>query len=229
MIRYALALAFAATASAGPLCTAGASLASYEALGVSGCVVDPSNSLSVGAFSYSVLSSSNPGVVTPDTDISVTPITLGPGHVGIDFTSGTFDVSGSDFVNYQIGFTWDPPPIRSGDDVFSDPVTAPGLAKVNTTLCLGAAFTGISCSMSIAALTVSDNGISPVLTDSATFTPVITLGVLNVLELDGGGGSGSAIIDGFSNDITVTPEPATLLTVFGGFLTLMWRRRLERK
>jgi len=228
MVRFGIALALAAAAYAGPLCTAGASLASYEALGVSGCVVDPTTSLSVGAFSYSVLSSSSPSVVTPDTDIFVTPIVLGPGHVGIDFTSGTFDVSGSDFVDYQIGFTWDLPPIRSGDDILSDPVVPPGLAEVNTTLCLGAAFTGISCSMSTAALTVSDNGISPVLTDSATFTPVTTLGVLNDLDLSGGGSGGSADITGFSNDITLTPEPATLLMAFGGWLTLMWRRRLAR-
>jgi hypothetical protein len=228
MVRFAFALALAATASAGPLCTAGASLASYEALGVSGCVVDPTTSLSVGAFSYSVLSSSNPGVVTPDTDIFVTPIVLGPGHVGIDFTSGAFDVTGSDFVDYQIGFTWDLPPIRSGDDILTDPVVAPGLAEVNTTLCLGAAFTGISCSMSTAALTVFDNGISPVLTDSATFTPITTLGVLNDLDLSGGGSGGSAEITGFSNDITLAPEPATLLMAFGGGLTLMCRRRLAR-
>jgi hypothetical protein len=223
MFRFALVFALAAAAYGGPLCVPGASLASYEALGPAGCVIDPAIPLSAGGFSYSVLSSSGAGVVTPDTNIFVTPLILGPLDFRIEFTSGAFDVSGSDFVDYQIGFTWDPPVIRSADDL-NDPVVPPGLAQVATTLCLGAAFTGSSCSTSTAALTVSDNGISPVLTQSVSFAEVPILGVLNDLDLSGGG-SGSAEITGFSNDISLAPEPAALPMAAGGLLILIRRRR----
>jgi len=240
MLRIALAFAFAATALAGPLCIPGGSLASYEALGASGCVVDPTTSVAVGSFSYTVLPST--GVITPDTDIFVTPVFLGSGHIGLNFTSASFGVTGSQFVDYQIGFTWDPPPIRSADDLLEDPVVPPGSAQVTTSLCLGAAFTGTVCPLSTALLTVSDDGISPMLTDAVSFASVTTLGVLDTLLLNGGGSSespgvstdnavlgGSADITGFSNDVTLVPEPATWVIAACGLLALAWRPRSGRR
>jgi MYXO-CTERM domain-containing protein len=227
MIRILIFLACCTAAFATPLCVSGGSLASYEALGVSGCIVDASIPLIVEDFSYGVLSSSSPGVVTPDTDIFVTPVVLGSGHPGIELTSDTFSVTGTDFVNYQIGFTWDLPDIRSGDDILTDPVVAPGLAEVTTGLCLGAEYTGTSCSMSTASLTVFDDGISPVLMDADAISSVGVMGVLDTLELTGGG-TGSAEITGFQNDITLAPEPSSWLLAVTGVAALAWRRRRER-
>jgi hypothetical protein len=221
-----LALASVAVASAAPLCIAGASLASYQALGAGGCMVDLTSGIIVNDFSYTVLASSNPGVVTPNTAISVTPVFPAPGRFGIDFTSTSFTLSGTDFVKYRIGFTWDPD-VRSADDLLetSTPV-APGFAKVTTTLCELFAFSGTSCSGTTATLNVSHDGITPLLTDSITFAPDNNglLGVLNELELNGGN-TGSSEIRGFANNITLVPEPSAFAAVAIGILTLaLWGR-----
>ena len=231
LVRFLFALASVAVASAAPLCNPGASLASYEALGSGGCTISATTPIpiTIADFSYSVLASSNPGVITPNTDIFVTPFFTGPDHFGVNFTSGTFSLSGSDFVRYQIGFTWDPD-VRSADDLLetSTPV-APGFATVNTTLCELFAFSGTSCPGTTASLNVSHNGITPNLTDSVNFSPPVSglLGVLNVLELNGGG-SGSSEIRGFSNGITVSPEPGAFIPVALGIAILAWRRRAVR-
>jgi hypothetical protein len=228
MCRFFFALVSVAAASAAPLCIPGASLASYEALGPAGCVVNAAIPILAGGFSYSVLASSSPSVVTPDTAIFVTPVFPGFDRFGINFTSGTFMLTGSDFVRYSIGFTWDPNDVRSADDVLetSTPV-APGFAKDTTGVCIGAAFTGTVCSMPMDTLVVSHDGITPMLTaTTGDFSSLqSTVGILNTLELNGGG-TGSSEIIGFANNITTVPEPGPWLMSLTALVALAARRQL---
>jgi hypothetical protein len=207
---------------AGPVaCVPGGTLASYEALGATGCNVGP---LLVNNFAFSVLSGS--GSVT-DSTIFVTPTHPSSRVYGLNFASTGFTVTGSGSVMYLVGYTWDPTDdIQSLDDVMDPPIaTPPGFSKVTTTGCLQAAFTGAVCSTSTTTVTVSQDGITPHLTDSASFAAVAVLGIRNVIDLEGGG-TGSASFDSFSNEVTI-PEPATGLTAVGclALLALGCRRR----
>lgn len=199
-----LLLLYSGVLFAAPLCTTG-TLASYEALGSGGCI---SGQLLVKDFVFSVLAAGGGADPIPDTAITVTPTSSAPGTFGLNFASAGFTVTGARFIKYLIAYTWDSHDIRSMDDLLDIAVTPPALVKITTDGCVGAAFIGTSCPAFIDTVTVSDDGITPVLFDKVTFPPmpVPVLGIRNTIDLEGNGAS--ATFDSFTNEVT-TPEPAT--------------------
>src|SRR5436190_630893 len=141
------ALLACACLQASPVCVPG-TLASYEALPVTGCMVGV---LTVNDFVFTVLGSSGGAVPLTDTQIIVAPIGT---RLGLSFSSTGFSVTGAESVQYLIGYTWDPSDtIQSMDDVMDPPSAILGFANVTTTGCLNAAFVGSTCSTSTVSIT----------------------------------------------------------------------------
>jgi len=204
---------------AGPVCVPG-TLASYEALPVTGCTVGV---LTVNNFVFTVLGSSGGAVPLTDTQIIVAPTSTG---LGLSFSSSGFSVSGAGSVQYLIGYTWDPSDtIQSMDDVMDPPSAILGFANVTTTGCLNAAFIGPICPTSTVSVTVFDNNGVTQFNDSVSFTPVPVLGIRNVIDLQAKGGSAS--FDSLASGLVV-PEPATWLYCATALMLLAARRRRFR-
>jgi hypothetical protein len=205
-----LILAFQLPAST---CVAGGTLASYEALGATGCTVGPQT---VSDFTFSVISSGGGATPATDTDITVTP-TSGLNFYGVQFAAADFSVTGTGFVNYLIGFTWDSLPIAGMGDVLD-----PGTVNIPTDGCVGAAFSGSSCSGTSVSVTVDLSQ----LTDSVFFPATATLGIANSISLNANGGTAS--FTSLENDAYVLPEPMSLFLVPLG-LTILAARVLPRQ
>src|ERR1035441_6761145 len=156
---------------AGVICTTG-TVASYEAMGASGCEI---GGLTVKNVQFSATAFSSPGIVVDASAISVTPV-FGAGTGGLGFASGSFNLSGADFATYLLTFAWDPPAgdIQGLEDVLSDnsPVF-PGYATVTTDACRGFFFVGAVCPGSTASVEVSDYGTSSTLISAALFDPPV--------------------------------------------------------
>jgi hypothetical protein len=198
--------------SAANVCIAGNTLNSYIALGGTGCTI---GGLTVKDFSFSVVSSG--GGDTPITSSDITIALLFPvGGFGVDFDSTGFSVSGTQFVNYDIGFTWDP----TGDMRSAADILDPGTTDILTDLCIGAAFTPL-CSGTPHTLHVFQGGGPSQLFDSFDFgTTVSVLGVVNHINLNNNGS-----FDGIINEVFI-PEPgSTALTVVGLLVLASQRRR----
>src|SRR5437588_6142263 len=86
---------------AAPMCISGGTLASYEALGATGCTIGPQT---VKDFTFSVVSSGGGAIPVTDANITVTPM-FGAGFYGTSFASTGFSVTGAGFVNYLVGYT----------------------------------------------------------------------------------------------------------------------------
>ena len=195
------------------VCISGNTLASYEALGSTGCVID---GLTVKDFVFSVVSSGGGATPIADTDINV--ITHSPfGGRGLEFQSTGFSVTGTQFVNYLIGFTWDP----SGDMRNASDILDPGTSDIITDLCVGAGFVGINCSGTPLSLHVFQGGGPSQLTDSVDFAPTGIVGVRDHIALTSNGSFNS-----IENEVLV-PEPASSWPATAGLVMLagLWRRR----
>jgi hypothetical protein len=201
-----------------PVCISGNSLASYGALGSAGCTVGP---VTAKDFLFSVLSSGGGVIPITAADITITTEPTAP-NFGLLFSSLGFSVTGTEFVTYLVGYTWDP----SGDIRSASDVLDPGQADIVTNLCVGAEFVGATCSGTALSLHVFE-GATTQLTDSIQFAGVATLGVRDNISLDANGGSAS--FNSLSNQ-TMVPEPAygpwttACLLVLAGL-----RRRWARK
>ena len=197
-----------------PPCIAG-SLSSYQAL-LLGCTVGP---LTVSNFSFSVVSSSGgPTLLTPS-GINVTPL-LGP-SIGLVFSSGGFQVTSTQSVEYSLGYTWDPTPdIRGLGDILDPPF---GAASVKTDGCVNSPFVVGICPTSTVTLNVSPSQ----LTDFVTIPPPDpVLGIVNDISLNPGGGTAGGF-DSITNFVTV-PEPAAFGVLAVGLGLLALKVRLRR-
>ncbi len=203
---------------AGP-CVPG-TLASYEALGATGCTV---GQLTANNFAFSVLGSSGGAVAVTDTQINVTPA-FGTGLLGqLNFASTGFNVSVNGSVQYLIAYTWDPhDDIQSMDDIMDPPSAVLGFANVTSIGCIGAAFTGSICPTSTATVTVFDNNGVTQFNDAAPITPSQILGIRNTIDLEAKGGSAS--FDSLSSE-SRTPEPSTWLCCAAALALLAARLR----
>jgi hypothetical protein len=203
---------------AGP-CVFG-TLASYEALGSTGCTV---GEFTANNFVFSLLGSAGGAVPVTDTQIFVQPTLSGPGLIGLNFSSAGFSVVASGSVQYLIGYTFDPlDDIRSMDDVMDPPSAVLGFANITTTGCLNAAFVGSTCPTTTATVMVFDNNGATQFKNSVFFAGVPVLGIRNIIDLQAKGGSAS--FDSLTAESFV-PEPATWLTCAGALLLLAARSR----
>ena len=196
--------------SAAPACISGGNLAGYMALGSGGCTI---GELLVKDFSFGVGPSG--GGATPITagDVTVTP-TFGADLLGIQFSSAGFSVTGGQFVNYTIGYTWDP----SGDIRGMGDVLDPGTTDILTNGCVGVAFSGTSCSGTPVSVHVFQ-GVTSQLTDAVFFPDTAILGVLNNISLQANGGAAS--IDHFIENDAYVPEPGSA-GLLGLGLAMFW-------
>src|SRR5206468_1368119 len=137
-------------------------------------------------FVFSVVSSG--GGATPIADTDITVITHFPaGGFGLEFKSTGFSVTGTQFVNYLIGFTWDP----TGDMRNASDILDPGTSDIITDLCVGVAFAGAVCGGTPLSLHVFQGGGPSQLTDSVDFAPTGIVGVRNNIALSSSGGFSS--------------------------------------
>jgi hypothetical protein len=204
-------------------------LANYELLPAAGCTV---NGLSFSGFMFSSTATGT-GVAVPASSIMVSPTTTN-GEQGLMFSSGGWSVGAMGKVVYVITYTEDPSgDIRSMDDVLDDPVVVPGIGRVDTLGCLGAAFSGGICSMSTVSVSVFDDGIAPVKMASTNFAGVHILGIQQTVTLASstsgtGLGSGSASITDFGGQSFV-PEPSTVWLAAASVLALVLARQTRLK
>jgi hypothetical protein len=214
-VLITLAVASAGILTAAPVDCVPGTVATYEALGSTGCQVGP---VIVKDFAFAALSSGGGAPVLTAADIAVQPVSTPPSVFSLQFSSNGFSVTGNQFVNYLLGYTWDPTAdIRSLDDVLDNLVTPPGLASLTTHACVGAAFNGPNCSTFLATLTVFDDGVSPRLFDRVSFPPVAVVGIRNTIDLEANGASAS--FNAFANDVSL-PEPAPALPVAAALMLI---------
>jgi hypothetical protein len=215
-------LAFVCAAlMADTVCVSG-TLASYEALGATGCSVGPINFFN---FGFATAAMSGGAVPVDATEITVSPVTA-PDSYGLNYASTGFQVSTGQFIQYLLTYTSDPqPPIIHGFamQMFVDGPVFPGEATVASEECLGFAFSGATCAGSTVSQSVFDNGITSSLTSVQSFPPVDTLGDRTTITLDASSG-GSAEFTSFSESV-LTPEPAPGPLVGAALFVLAWRSR----
>ena len=188
-----------------PACTP-SPLSSYIALGSAGCSV---GHVVFYDFAFSVLTMGGGALPVAASAVDVDPAQIGESYQ-LKFSSTDFNVSGSEFVSYLLAYTVDPHPILTFEDVLqlNSPVF-PGIASVNTDLCLHAPFAGAVCPTSTANVTVFDNGITSQPVDAVAFPPippVHILGVRNEILLQANGASSE--FSSFTNTVGFVPEPA---------------------
>ena len=205
-------------------CTTG-TLASYIALGSTGCM---NGLVNVEDFTFTVISTTIP--ITAN-DITISPMP-GANNFDLQFSSPLFlNVSGTNSIDVQIGYSWDPEDLGSLREVMNDPPVAPGVSSITILACENAFFTtGVCPTKPATALLIDNPGEQErILNATIIFPPgVTTLGMEDTISL-AGNGTGSADITSFS-DTVVTPEPATFLLVPAGAGVLFaWRRRTRAR
>jgi hypothetical protein len=225
---FALAFLVGTCLQAGP-CVPG-TLASYEALGATGCTI---GQLTANNFTFSVLGVSGGAVALTDTQISVFPTFLGLGGSSLlgslNFSSiplNGFSVTVNGSIQYLIGYTIDPhDDIQSMDDIMDPPSALLGFAKITTVGCVNAAFVGAVCpgGNPTATVTVFDNNGITQFNSVAGFTPTQILGIRTTIDLEAMGGSAS--FDSLSAE-SRSPEPATWL--YCGAALILLAARLRR-
>jgi hypothetical protein len=186
-------------------------LDTYVALGSTGCTI---GELTVKDFAFSVVSSG--GGATPIADTAINVILHFPvGGFGLEFQSNGFAVTGTQFVNYLIAFTWDP----TGDMRNASDILDPGTTDILTDLCINAAFVGPICAGTPHTLHVFQGGGPSQLTDSFDFAPTGLLGIRNNIALSSNGSFNS-----IENDVLI-PEPAGAALAASALLMLAALRR----
>lgn len=231
LLPLAFLLGFAPAAFATPHITPPAcltdTLAQYLLVGPGGCSIG--DEIAYAGFSFSVVSSGGGAIPIAAANILMTP-TVGDHVSSLAFTSAGFSVTGSQFVTYQIGYTIDPHPILFGFEEFMDASSPvfPGTATVSTSLCIGAAFIGTTCSGVLdSSVQVFHNGNTTQLADGTNFTPTAILGVLHTISLFANGASSD--FNGVTASTTTTPEPATLVLIGSGLFGAGLLRRRRQK
>lgn len=207
-----------------------ATLDVYIGFGNSGCTLG-SLPLTFKDFGFSVANSGGNVVTALSSEITVTPTSglQGALEAGrLTFTSPRFNVAGSEFAEYLITYTVDPPPviIESDLDMSAESPVAPGRVNILQDLCIGAPFFGTSCDGTQESLNVFHNGTpaGPILLhDDIAFAPTNVLGVRLHIDLRANGASSN--FDGVTSGTLFTPEPAPPLAIAGGLLALAALRR----
>jgi hypothetical protein len=212
---------FGPVAVADVVCTTD-TLANYEALGPGGCTI---KGLPFMGFSFSTVAVSGGAVPVDANHVTVSPVDPDV-QAGLNFASNGFSVTAGQFVQYQLAFSADDPPIIHGWDLLLfDPVTFPAVITITSEECLGAAFLGSVCPTGLTVTnTVFDNGITSVLTDTRFFPASSILGVLTTITLDATNG-GLASLNSITEQAVLVPEPSSVLLTASSLLLLFLMRR----
>jgi hypothetical protein len=164
-------------------------------------------------------------------DISVS-FGITPGSLSLFFSSTGFVVTGDDAAGYILRYLIDPPPviIRGFEEEMETftPV-APGIASINTSLCVGGRLVGEDGCENLLGLNVFHDGTENSQTQASVgFSPTNILDVVHEISLEANGAS--ADFRGLSNGVVVSdiPEPATLVLIGAGLAALSLFRRRPR-
>ena len=209
-------------------CTTG-TLASYIALGSSGCMNGVFN---VEDFTFTVMPTTTVAITADE--ITVTPMPTA-NNFGLQFSStslthNVFSVTGTDSIDVQIGYSWDPEDLSSLREVMNDPPTGAGVSQITIDACENAFFTTGVCPTTLATAQLIDAPAQgkQILSATIIFPPGVTsLGMEDTISLAANGGT--ADITSLS-DTVATPEPTTLLLVPAAVGVLFaWRRRTRAR
>lgn len=203
-------------------CTSG-TLASYIALGSTGCMDGIFN---VEDFTFNVISTAIP--ITAN-DINVIPSATS-NTFSLQFSSSLFDVAGTNSIDVQIGYLWDPGDLGSLNEAMNDPPVFPGQSSVTIDACENANFLATGCPTTQVSTQLFDDQLMRNLSATIIFPPGVTsLGMLDTVSV-AGNGTGSANITNFSDTVVATPEPATIVLVPTALGVLFaFRRRMRRR
>jgi hypothetical protein len=198
-------------------------LSTYIGFGAGGCTISGET---VDNFAFTVGATSAGLSALTASAIMVTPSTIINGYqlffsaTGATTSTG-FTVSGSQFANYEIDFTWDPVVVGAEDQMFANSPVFPGTATVTTDLCAGSIF-GVACPPATNTLTVFNDGqpADAIPTAFTAFTPVTVVGTQSFITLDANGASSA--ITGFTTSV-FAPEPGTFVFAAIGLLALVLR------
>jgi hypothetical protein len=150
--------------------------------------------------------------------------------MGLRFESGSFTLSGGLSSTHELDYIIDAPPIIFRFDDIMDSFTsiAPGVATVTTEIC-AAVLPATTCPPGTSAtVEVLDDGVAPVLIDSAPVPPSNFMTIQNDIILDASMG-GLADFAAITNRELLLPEPGTsVLVAAGGVLLALWRRKRSR-
>ena len=214
-------LAAALTGPLPPACVA-TTLDQYIALGSAGCSMEHEV---FADFIFSVLAAGGGATPIAAADVTVTPSRVGEQY-SFTFLSAGFQVSGSESVEYLIGYDIDFHPIVTFEDTLEafSPVF-PGSAAVGTAICDGSFFMGAVCPApaTLKTVTVFHMGTTSKLTGSVAIDQALLLGVRNGITLNANGAS--ADFKSFTNTISLVPEPKAWLLTACGLLAQALRRR----
>ena len=204
-------LLFASTAAAAP-CTSG-SIASYAALGSTGCTI--------GLFSFSDFQALPPATgAVASSAIVVAPVMMGSSVVGVTFTVSPTASGGlyyDDLISYRVGSA-SASLTGATVDFTGSGQTGDAAVSVNTQLCLGGTFLGAdgvsNCSTaSTLDLAVVNVGFGPDPAYSLPFGAIGSVGVVTDAAYDSGSGfvpdSGSTLTSAI-NLFDVVAAPAAV-------------------
>lgn len=227
-----LGLGLSGTAGAAPLCVAGGTMASYEALGAGGCTI---GDRLFSNFGYASTAGGN-GVMAPDTAVFLTPVVpagagfYNPGP-GIIFSSAVWMIPSASpeldsFVDSSISFT-----VSALD---SDAWISGGTLTLTSFSQSGTGFADIAETLNPLGLQLHVNAAGPD-SQTKTFAPRNSISVLKdlILAVPSGTELGTAQIFSFEEDFSqgqVSPEPVGVLLMGSGLIALgIWRRRADHR
>jgi hypothetical protein len=227
LLGCAVLLGAAMGLQATPVCPTTGTYATLQALGSCTIAVSPTDVLTFSGFTYS---DSAVGAV-PVTAANLTYTTMDSSTSAIGFLFGVALTAGPSQVNdLGIGYT------VTGSGINDATVTMAGLAvgsgasaSIAETICPGSTIAGCLSSLPLSTYTIAGGPTQT--SDTTTFAPVGTLGVLKDVDVLGGGGlsSISLFTDTVSQGGSSVPEPGFYGVLAGGMgAVLMFARRRKK-